>query len=189
MVAVRAAHTSHHEPCCSQSNARTLPVDRTLLPATRASSRRSVQWHVCAVAHASACVPDEAAVNALSLTGCSATLACTSASTDDHTCGRGATARPKAQLAALHLPQHRHGGGVRARFTLPSGTASAAVSQPLALFAPGLHSRMQHEPAASASMAASAAAGVGAPKVVLRFVIGAIRHAPYQHTCSFDQLL
>ena len=76
MVAVRAAHTSHHEPCCSQSNARTLPVDLTLLPASRASSRRSVQWHVCAVAHASACVPDEAAVNALSLTGCSATLAC-----------------------------------------------------------------------------------------------------------------
>ena len=76
MVAVRAAHTSHHEPCCSQSNARTLPVDLSLLPATRARGWRSVQSHVCAVAHESACAPDEAAVNALSLADCSATLPC-----------------------------------------------------------------------------------------------------------------
>ena len=104
----------------------------------------------------------------------------------DHTCGRGATARPKAQLAALHLPQHRHGGGVRARFTLPSGTASAAVSQPLALFAPGLHSRMQRVLAATAQAAATREGGHAKPKVVLRFVIRAIRHAPYAFDMDVD---
>ena len=93
----------------------------------------------------------------------------------DHTCGRGATARPKAQLAALHLPQHRHGGGVRARFTLPSGTASAAVSQPLALFAPGLHSRMQRELAATAQAAATREGSHARTKAFLRLVISTMR--------------
>ena len=115
-----ATHESNHELHFPQPTTGPLLVDVQTTPAARAHSRRSVQWHMrCCGTHVTACAPDDQ----LKASSCRRRplrdAGVRHGADTDRWFGRGTTERPSTQLAALHVAQHQHGGGVRASLTLP----------------------------------------------------------------------